>query len=488
MQVTETKNEGLLREFNITVSAAEIETFVTNRLNEMKKTAKIPGFRPGKVPVQTLRKQYGPKIMGEVLEHTVGETSQKAMDERDLRPVMQPKIEIVKFEDGADLEYSMSLEIMPDVKPMDFSKIDLERMVVKADDEEINKALERIATVHKTSEPITGSRKSKSGDIVVIDFVGSVDGKEFDGGKAEDYSLDLGSGSFIPGFEDQLTGVKVGDHVDVKVKFPDEYGSDKLAGKDAVFAVDVKELREASPATIDDELAKKMGMDDLETLKTNIRDEHEREFKEMAHQRLKRSLLDELDGAHDFEVPAGLVEGEMDAIMAQYMEHLKQDAEQGHDHDHSEHEGKSDEEIRESYREIAERRVSLGLLLSEIGRENNLTVSQEDLNKGVMAEARRYPGQEQMVVDYYSKNPEAMQGLHAPLMEDKVVEFILEMAKVKDKTVSIDELTKEPEEAPKKKAKKAPAAKKDKPAVKKKAAPKKKVPAAKKAAPKKDKK
>ena len=460
MQVTETKSEGLLYEFSITVPADEIETVVTNRLNELKKTAKIPGFRPGKVPVQMLRKQYGPSIMGEVLERTVGETSQKAMDERELRPVAQPKIEIVKFEDGTDLEYTMAIEVMPTVEPMDFSKINLERMVVKADEEEITNALDRLANAHKTSEPVAKARKSKEGDFLVIDFVGKVDGEEFAGGKAEDYSLELGSGSFIPGFEDQLTGAKVGDHVEVNVKFPEEYGAEELAGKDAIFDVDVKELREGSPAVIDDELAKKAGIDDLETLKANIREEHEREFNEMARQRMKRTLLDELEDNHEFEVPASLVENEFEGIWAQFEQHRKQAEEEGVKEDVNE--GKTDDELKEDYQAIAVRRVRLGLLLAEIGRMNNIDLNQEDLSRAMMQEAQRYPGQEQMVMDYFRNNPEAMHQLRAPILEDKVVDFIFELAKVSEKDVSIEELLKEPEEAPKKKkaAKKAPGKKK----------------------------
>jgi trigger factor len=468
MQVTETKNEGLLHELTITVPAAEIETFVNNRLNKLKKTAKLPGFRPGKVPVSLLRKQYGPSIMGEVLERTVNETSQKAMEERKLRPVIQPKIEIKEFKDGSNLEYTMALEVMPEIKPMDFSKIKLERMVVKADEEEINKALERLASAHKTSEPVTDLRKSKSGDITIIDFVGRVDGQEFPGGKAEDYSLELGTGSFIPGFEDQLIGAKVGDHVEVKVSFPKEYGAEELAGKDAVFDVDIKELRETTPGVIDDELAKKIGLDDLETLKTNIRAEHENEFKNMARQRMKRLLLDELEENHEFEIPQTLADNEFEGIWTQFEEHRNQAKEQGSDEDPSE--GKSDDELKEDFRGIAERRVRLGLLLAEIGRLNNIDISQEDLSRAMMSEAQRYQGEEQKVMEYFRNNPEAQQQLKAPLLEDKVVDFIFELAKVTEKTVSIDDLTKEPEEktTDKKKtaAKKAPA-KKNAPAKKK---------------------
>ena len=461
MQVTETKTEGLLHEFAIAVDAAEIEKNITARLAELSKTAKVPGFRPGKVPVALLRKQYGPSVMGEVLERTVNETSQKALEERDLRPALQPKIEITKFEEGTDLEYSMVVEILPAIEPMDFSKINLERLTVRADDKEIDNTLERIAGAHKTSEPIKTKRKSKGGDVLIIDFVGKVDGVEFAGGKADGYSLELGSGSFIPGFEDQLIGANVGDNVTVKVSFPADYGAEDLAGKDAEFSVDVKELQTSTPAAIDDELAKKVGVDDLKTLKENIREEHEREFKDMSRQRLKRELLDVLSDGHSFEVPGGLVDSEFEAIWSQFEEHRKEAKDKGQDTDAED--DKSDDELKAEYRDIAIRRVRLGLLLAEIGQSNNLKVNQEDLNRAMMAEARRYPGQEQDVLEYFRNTPEALQSLSAPIMEDKVVDFILEIAKVSDKDASVDDLMKLPEPvagAKKKKAsKKAPAKK-----------------------------
>jgi len=443
MQVTETKNEGLLHEFTITVPADDVSLVVEKRLNELKKTAKLPGFRPGKVPVGILRKQYGPSIMGEVLERTVGETSQKTIEERELRPIVQPKIEVIKFEDGSDLEYTMSLEVMPDVKPMDFSKVELERMVVKPNEEEINKALERVADAHKTSKPISSSRKSKVGDIVIIDFVGKVDGVEFNGGKAEDYSLELGSGNFIPGFEDQLSGAKAGEQVEVKVRFPDEYASEELAGKDALFDVNVKELRKAIPAVIDDELAKRVGAEDLNSLKTSFREEHEREFIKLARMRMKRSLMDQLEKNHHFEVPQTMVDREFNGIWEQFEQHRKQANEQGLKEDPSE--GKSDPELSEDFRNIAERRVRLGLLLAEIGRLNQIEINQQDVNRAMVTEAQRYPGQEQKVMESFQKNPEAMQQLREPLMEDKVVDFIVELAKVTDRTVSLEELMAEPE-------------------------------------------
>lgn len=485
MQVTETKNEELMREFTVVIPASEIDAQVDERLKEIGQTVNLPGFRPGKAPVSLLKKKYGSNVMGEVVDKVINDNIRSTIADNDLRPAMQPKVEITKFEDGGDLEYTMAVELIPEIKPMDFSKVKLTRLVAEAQDKDVEAALDRLSNVHKTAEAITSKRKSKDGDVIVIDFVGSVDGEEFPGGKAEDYPLELGSGQFIPGFEDQLVGAKVGDSLDVKVSFPENYGAAELAGKDAVFAVTVKELRESKPHPIDDELAKKVGLESLDALKQKIRDDHGDEFNEISRMRLKRELLDVLSDGHDFEVPAGLLQQEADAIWQQ----LEQAREAGQDVLDEEDKDKTDDDLKADFAEIAERRVRLGLLLSEVGRENNIQVNQEDVNKAIMAETRKYPGQEQAVMEYYMKNPEARDQISAPLYEDKVVDFILEMAKIDDKTVSVDELVKEPESPkPKKKAaskkktpaKKAPAkkvaAKKDddeKPAAKKKAPAKK---------------
>lgn len=323
MQVTETKSEGLSREFSVSLPANEIEEKISHRLKEVAQTAQLPGFRPGKVPVAMLRKRYGPSIMGEILEKAVGDSSQQAMAEKDIRPAMQPEIEIITFEDGKDLEYTMKIECLPEIKPVDFSKISLERLVPKVDDKEVQSALENIASSNKSSAPISKKRKSKTGDVLIIDFVGSVDGEEFPGGKADGYELELGSNSFIPGFEDQLVGVNAEDDVDVNVSFPEQYGAAELAGKEALFKVKVKEIREATPAEIDDELAKKLGLESLDKLKESIAEEQSRELKSMSRMRTKRHLLDELTEACDFEIPVKLAEAEFDSIWAQYEEQKK---------------------------------------------------------------------------------------------------------------------------------------------------------------------
>lgn len=462
MQVTETKTEGLKRDFKIVVPATDIENRVTTRLEQLSQTLRIPGFRPGKVPVSLLRKRYGPSVMGEVLERTVGETTMKAMSEHGLRPAMQPKVEITSFEEGKDLEYTMAVEVLPEIEPVDFSKIQLERLTVDVEEGEVDEVLTRMAEANKTSEPVVGEKAAEKGDVVVIDFVGKVDGKEFPGGKADGYHLDLGSGSFIPGFEDQLIGAKAGDQMAVNVTFPKEYGAADLAGKDAVFDVTVKELRSPRPATIDDEFAKRAGLENLDGLKKAIRDEHEREFKALARMRLKRALLDALAEMYDFPVPESLVEAELDSIWTQFEEQRKQHPDAAKD----EYGDKSDDEIKAEFRAIAERRIRLGLVLAEVGRANKIEITQEDINRAIVAEARRYPGQEQKVIEYYRKNADAMESLRAPLIEDRVVDFMLEMATITERKVTREELMRDPDEEnddaeaqPKAEGKKKPAKK-----------------------------
>ena len=450
MQVTETKSEGLSREFKVALPANEIEEKISHRLKELARTAQMPGFRPGKVPVSVLRKKYGPSVLGEVLERAVNDSSQQALAEKGLRPAMQPQIEITSFEDGGDLEYTIGVELLPEIKPVDFSKIKLERLIPKTDDAAMEKTLADIAAAQGDSAAIKDDRETKTGDVLVIDFLGQVGGEEFAGGKAEGYELTLGSGTFIPRFEEQLIGVKVGDKIEVKVKFPDSYGAAELSSKDAVFDVTVNELKETVPSAIDDKLAKKVGMENLEALKKSIREEQESQFNEMSRMILKRALLDDLSAAHDFEIPEKLLDREFDTIWKQFEEQRKKDKDAGQGS-----EEKTDDEHKKDFREIAERRVRLGLLLSEVGRANNVQISQEDVNSQLMAEARRHPGREKEVMEHYKNNPEAMEELSAPLYEEKVVNFILEQASITEKTATKDELIKtmEDEAAGKPKAK-----------------------------------
>jgi len=457
MQITETKAESLRREFKIVIAAADIEGQVNDRLRKVGSTVRIDGFRPGKVPLAILKKRFSTSIMGEVLEKTVGETSNQALEERGLRPAMQPKIEIVSFKEGADLEYTMAVDVMPDIEPMDFSKIKLERLVVEADEATIVESLANLAQSRKTTEAVDEKRKAAAGDVLAIDFVGSVDGAEFPGGTADGYELELGSSSFIPGFEDQLIGATADEKRRVEVSFPANYGAEELAGKDAVFEVTVKELRRSVPASVDDDLAKQVGLETLDDLKTAIREDHGREFKSVARTRLKREVLDALDAEHDFELPEGMVESEAHSIWHQYEDRRKAAAEAGQEEDT---ESKGEDELKAEFHVIAVRRVRLGLLIGEIGRINNIQVNKDDIKLILAEETRRYPGQEQAVLSHYQNSPEALESLKAPAFEEKVVDFILEMATITDKPATVAELMKEPGEAvaPPKKPKKKKAA------------------------------
>lgn len=456
MQINETKNEGLSREYNVTVPASDIDTRVDARLQEVGKTINLPGFRKGKVPLTILRQRFGKSVMGEVLEAAVNESSSEVLSKNELRPAMQPKIEIESFDEGKDLIFKMGVECMPEIEEMDYSKIELTKFKAKIEDSEVDEALERIAKDFRKTEPVAKARKAKEGDVVVIDFKGSIDGVEFPGGAGEGHNLELGSNQFIPGFEEQIVGAKPEDSLEVKVAFPAEYHAEDLAGKDAVFAVDVKEIREYVESAIDDELAKSLGLDDLEALKTNIRDRLETDYDQFSRNRMKRQLLDALQEAHSFDVPEGMIDQEFDSIWKQF-EQAKEAGQLD-----EEETSKDEDELKAEYREIAVRRVMLGLLLSEIGTKNNIQVAQDDLNKAIMAEARKYQGQEAQVMQYYQQNPEAMASLQAPIFEDKVVDFIIEMAKVTDQEVSVEELMKDPDadEAPAKKTKAKKAAKK----------------------------
>ncbi len=446
MQVTETKNEGLSREFTITVPAAEIEAKVTERLEELNRQVRIPGFRPGKVPVALLRKRYGAAVLGEVVERAVAESSSEAMAERKLQPATQPKIDITRFEDGEDLEFTISLEVMPEIEPADFRQLELERLQAKVEDAEVDRALERMAAEFTRTEPVKKKRKSKEGDVLVIDFVGRIDGEPFEGGSAKGYQLALGSGRFLPGFEDRLVGTSPGDKLTIDITFPEDYADDKLRGRKAEFEVEVKEIRERVETPIDDDFAKSLGVDSLDDLRRQMRERLEREYAGIARNRLKRDLLDKLDQMHDFEVPPGMVEEEFRSIWEQF------EAARREGRLDEEDMGRSEEELREEYRRIAARRVRLGLLLSEVGRRNNIQVTAEELNRALLAEAQNFPGREREILEYYQKNERAMGSLRAPIFEEKVVDFILEMAKVTDREVSSEELLAGPAEEEEKKA------------------------------------
>ena len=439
MQITEISSEELKREYKIVIGADDIDEKITAKLTDLGRTVTLPGFRPGKVPVELLRKRFGKSVLGEVLEEAVSSSSQQAMQDNSLTPALQPKIEVTHFEEGSDLEYTMAVEIMPEIHIPDFSAIELERQVLSPGDAEVDEALERMAEQQKSYETASGNKEAAEGDAVLIDFTGAIDGEAFEGGSAEGHLLELGGGRFIPGFEEQLVGVKSGDKTDGGVTFPDDYPAADLASKAAVFAVEIKEVRVAKPATIDDELAKRMGMEDLSALKDAVRGQISQEYAEITRDRLKRSLLDELSKQFDFGVPEGMVEQELKAILEQFRNLGESNELEDEDKD------KSEEELREEYLPIAERRIRLGLLLGRVGETNNIIISDDEVSRALTENARRFPGRERQVIEFYQSNPQAMAQLKAPLYEDKVVDFILELAKVNEREVTRDELMRDPE-------------------------------------------
>lgn len=435
MQVTETLNDGLKRGYTITVSAAQLEEKVTEKLLEAQPEVEIKGFRKGKVPMAMLRKQFGQRIMGEAMQEAIDAAMKSHFDASGDRPAMQPKVEMQNGEtwkEGSDVVVEMSYEALPEIPDLDTGKVKLEKLVVKAEDKAVTEALENLAKSAQSFEEKKKGSKAKDGDQVVIDFLGKVDGEAFEGGAGEDYPLVLGSNSFIPGFEAQLVGAKAGDEVAVNVSFPDEYGAAHLAGKAAVFDCKVKSVNGPKAAEIDDEMAKKFGSDDLAALKVQIAERLEAEYSGAARAVMKRALLDQLDGLVKFDLPPSLVEAEANQI-AHQLWHDDNPDHHGHDHDI---------DTTDEHKKLAERRVRLGLLLAEIGRKEKVDVSDAEMTQAVMNQARQYPGQERAFFEYVQKNPQMQQQLRAPLFEDKVVDLIVAGAKVTEKTVTKEKLQK----------------------------------------------
>ena len=498
MKISETKAEGLLREYSIVITAAEIDEQVTAKLNELASTVNMPGFRPGKVPMSVVKSRFGPQVQGEALKNALDEGARKAIEDNELRLASQPSVDIKAYEEGKDLEAALACEVMPEISMPDLSALKIEKPVLEAGDAEIEEALNNIADANRPTVEVSKARPAKNGDIVLIDFIGRIDGEAFEGGSAEGHSLELGSGSFIPGFEEGLVGVKPGETRDVTVNFPDDYQATHLAGKPAVFEVSVKELREKGDIAIDDELAARLGFDDLGALREAVGGQINGQHATALRQALKKNVLDALADGEAFDIPPSLYNSEYDNVARAMNPNAPQPHThvegEDHDHDHPAADEGMDDDAKAEAKAVAERRVRLGLLLTEIGRVNNVEVSEEDTRQAVFEEARRYPGQEQQVLEYFQKNPEAMQQLAGPIFEDKTVDFILEMASVTEVETDTDTLYAAPEETaapakPAKKAAKKKAAKKAaaKSATAKKAAPKKaaaKKTAAKKAAKK----
>lgn len=434
MQVTETLNEGLKRAYSIKLTAAELDTKVTEKLHEAQPDVEMKGFRKGKVPLALLKRQFGQRIMGEAMQETIDGAMSKHFEDSGDRPAMQPNVEMKegeKWKEGDDVEVSLTYEALPTIPEVDFSKIKLQKLVVKSDKAAVDEALDNLASSANEFKDRKKGSKAKDGDQIVIDFIGTVGGEAFDGGSSEDYPLVLGSNSFIPGFETQLVGCKVGEDKKVKVTFPQEYGSENLAGKDAEFACKIKNVKEPVPAKINDELATKFGAEDLKALKVQISERLESEYGGAARAVMKRHLLDALDKKVKFELPPSLVEAEAKQIAHQLYHEENPDVK---DHEH--------EDIKPSkeHNKLAERRVRLGLLLAELGQKAEVEVSDAEMSQAIMAQSRQYPGQEKEFFEFMQKNEQMQQQLRAPIFEDKVVDHIFEKATVTDKKVNKTEL------------------------------------------------
>ena len=439
MEVKELKSKGLKREFSITIGIDDIKEKKIKKLQDIASKAKIDGFRPGKVPTSHIEKLYGQSVMVEVIEEKVSEASQTVLQDRDLRAAVKPEVKLGSdmnevIEKNKDLIFTMNCEVLPEIEITDFSKIKLDKPVSKPTEKDIKDALEYLAKQNKSFKEVPEKTKSKDGDQVTIDYIGKIDDIAFDGGTANDANLVLGSKSFIDNFEDQLIGLKKGDKKLVKVKFPENYQSSDLAGKNATFDVEIKKVSKAEDSKVNDDLAKNLGMEDLKTLKKNLEERIQQDFDSAARMKLKDSLLDVLEKKHKFKLPESMVNQEFDQMWNQLQQQLEQQKKELKDLELSE------KEIRKNYTEISEKRVCTGLLIAEIGKQNNIQLEDNDINKALQIEMQKYPGQEKEILDYYQKNQDAIRQLTAPVFEDKVVDFILEKVDLKDVKVSREDL------------------------------------------------
>ena len=434
MQVTETLSDGLKRAFTVVVPAADIETKRAARLAELGKTLRLPGFRPGKVPANLVKTRYGSAVAAEVLEESVNAATREMLTERGLRPAMQPKVDVVNAAEAQDLEFKVELELLPEIPMPDFAAIGLTRLKAEPAPEALDKTLSGIAARQSEPVDVAEARGAAKGEILVVDFIGRIDGAAFEGGTANDVPVEVGGDGFIPGFTEQLEGLQAGQTRTIEVTFPADYGAEKLAGKTAHFEIAAKKLQQRELPPVDDDFAKKLGFEGLEPLRAVIGSQMQREYDQMSRQHLKRQLMDALAGTVSFTAPASLVDAEFDAIWQRLEEDRKAgklDAEDA---------AKDEETLRADYRAIAERRVRLGLLLAEIGRTNAITVGNDEMTRAMRTEAARYQGQESQVMKFFRDNPQAAETLRGPIFEDKVVDFVLELAKVEDKAVSPEEL------------------------------------------------
>jgi len=447
MQVKETLSEGLKREYKVVLPKAELDERATTKLAGLKERVNLHGFRPGKVPLPHLKRVYGKAVMGEVIEQAIADANTKIVNDGGFRLAMEPKITFPSeqpsainevIEGKSDLAYTVALEILPKIELVNFKNIELERPVTPVTDVEVDDAIKRIAEANRSFSAKDG--KAEKGDRVVISFKGKIGGEPFEGGEGEDVPVVLGSGRLIPGFEDQLIGYGVGQSGTVKVKFPDDYVAERVAGRDAEFEVTVKAIEAPNAIVLDDALAASLGLESLEKLKQQVRERVSHEHFFASRQKVKRKLLDELDKLHKFEAPPSLVEQEFQGIWQSIEKDMEKRGVSFKDEDTTE------EEAREEYRQIADRRVRLGLVLAEIGERNKIQVSSDELTRAIHDQARQFPGREQQILEYYKQNSMAVAEIRSPIFEDKVIDFLLELAQVSEKPVSREQLFGEEEE------------------------------------------
>ncbi len=446
MQITETLAEPLRREFTIVVDVKDLDERLTGRVTEMQPKIHMKGFRPGKAPVSFLKKAYRKSLMGEIVNDAINKSSEQVLKDKALKPATTPRVDFVNdlenvIEGKADLAFTMKVDLMPDFTLANLSSLKAERLVADVEDGAVDEALGRLADSQKVYTDKGEGAVAEMGDVITIDFKGTIDGVAFDGGASEGFDLTLGSGAFVPGFEDQLVGTKAGDERTVAVTFPEDYGAAKLAGKAAEFAVKVHAVKAASPVAIDDELAKKLGLDSLDVLKDRVRDQLKSDYGRTSRTHMKRRILDSLDESHSFDLPKGMVDAEFENIWKQVEAELKREGASPED------EGKSEDEMKAEYRAIAERRVRLGLVLAKIGEQNAITIGQDEVNRALAARAQQFPGQEKQVIEFYANNPQAMAEIRVPLFEDKVFDFLGELMEVKDRKVSREILFLDPDDA-----------------------------------------
>jgi trigger factor len=457
MQITETISDGLHREFKVFIGRADLDARLTGRIEEMKPKVHLKGFRPGKAPTSFLKKSFGKSMMGEIVDEAVNESSKRALEENGLKPALPPRVELGSdidqvAEGKSDLEFTLAIDLMPDFEPAEITGLKVERLVSDVTDKDVDDAVYRLAEQSRTYSARAEGEAAERDDAVVIDFVGRVDGEEFAGGKAEDFNLVLGSGQLVPGFEDQLIGAKPGEERDVKVMFPPDYPEPNLAGKDVVFGVKVKEVKKPDAISIDDEFAKKLGLDSVATLRSRVRDQLRQDFARASRMHLKRRILDALDTTHSFPLPKAMVEAEFEGIWQAVQAELEREGKTGEEAE------KSEEELKKEYHDIAQRRVRLGLVLAKIGEQNGIQVAPEEVNRAASARARQYAMQlrmqdprstvtEQQAFQMLVNNPQAMAEVRAPIFEDKVIDFITELAQVEERKVDKEILFLDPDDA-----------------------------------------